>query len=185
MAFVDLDANRLILKAVMAGPPATGKTTRLEQVGRDERGLFTVIGSDVSGRCNVARLHLETESSARPVTMEIYEWHGPERADARNQALFKGLDGLIYLADAREDRFVDTVNVFDFLLKTAGKSRIQRIPALLMLGRTDEGLLQLPMIEKKLEGATWSQSLAPPIEEGEPFLEALRVFGEVMMARVL
>lgn len=185
MAFVDLDANRLILKAVMAGPPATGKTTRLQQVGRDERGLFTVIGSDVSGRCNVARLHLETESSTRPVTLEIYEWHGPERADARNQSLFRGLDGLIYLADAREDRFVDTVNVFDFLLKTAGKSRIQRIPALLMLGRTDEGLLQLPLIEKKLEGATWSQRLSPPIEEEEPFLEALRLFGEVVMARVL
>ncbi len=185
MAFVDLDANRLILKAVLAGPPATGKTTRLEQVGKDERGLFTVIGSSVSGRCNVARLHLETESSTRPVTMEIYEWHGPERADARNQSLFKGLDGFIYLADAREDRFVDTVNVFDFLVKTAGKSRIQRIPALLMLGRTDEGLLQLPFIESKLEGPSWSERLAPPIEETETFLETLRVFGEVMMARVL
>ena len=62
---------------------------------------------------------LETRASDpaaedRAVEVEFYEWHGPEKADVRARGLFVGLDGLIYMVDAREDRYVDTVNFFDF-----------------------------------------------------------------------
>jgi hypothetical protein len=58
---------------------------------------------------------------------------------------------------------------------------------MLILGRRDEGLLQMPMVEKKLEGPTWSQKLDHPLDEdeGEALVEALRLFGELMLARVL
>lgn len=180
LAFVDLARNTLVLKAILAGPPAVGKTSRLAQIGRVE-----TFGSATSGITQMAALPLASEATSRPVEIEVYEWHGPERADVRGKGLFTGLDGLIYVADARESRYVDTGRVFDFLLDEAGKTRIARLPSLLVLGRTDEGLLRLPHIEKRLKGATWSDRLEAKLEENERFLEAVRVFGEVMLARVI
>ena len=180
MAFVDLARNTLVLKVVLAGPPAVGKSERLAQLGPT-----SIFGSVTSGLTQMAVLPLAAESSKRPVEIEIYEWHGPERADLRSKALFTGLDGFIYLADAREDRYVDTGRQFDFLLDEAGKTRLTRIPGLLLLGRMDEGLLRLPALEKRLKGATWSQRLELARDDGPALAEAIRVFGETMLARVL
>ena len=184
MAFVDLARNRLVLKVVVAGPPAVGKTTRLEHV--ETEGRFASFGSSVTGRTNMAVLSIEAEGASRPVEIELYEWHGPERADVRSKALFTGLDGLVYVADAREDRFVDTVNQFEFLVKEAGASRLRRLPGLLVLGQMDEGLLRLPTIEKRLQrGPTWSEKVSADHEDAGAFLEALKLFGELMLARIL
>lgn len=183
MAYVDISKNKLVLKAVIAGPPKVGKTERIYQIR--EGGSGRMFGSKVRGFTQMAAMPLEAQGSVRPVEIEFYEWHGPEKADIREGALFTGLDGLIYIADAREDRWVDTEGAFKYLLEMAGKSRIQRLPAMLLLGRQDEGLLRLPTIEKKLEGPTWSERLDVPHDAGEPFVEAVRLFGEVMLARVL
>ena len=184
MAFVDLAKNTLVLKAVIAGPPAVGKTTRLTQIGKV--GRFVQYGSSAAGKTSVGVLPLASEGSVRPVEIEAYEWHGPEKADLRAKSLFTGLDGVIYVADAREDRFVDTGRQFDFLLDQAGKTRVSRLPGLLVLGRADEGLLRLPAIEKRLKrGPTWSERIELDIDDGARFVEAVRVLGEVMLARVL
>lgn len=183
MAFVDLAKNRLVLKAVIAGPPAVGKTERLQQIGRE--GRLHEFGSRVVGQMTMAELPLAAEGSVRPVSLEIYEWHGPEKIDVRSKALFTGLDGLIYLADAREDRWVDTTKQFAFLVDQAGKSRVQRLPGLLVLGHVDEGLLRLSSFDEPLQGPTWSERVEAPVDEAAPFLEAVRLFGEVMLARTL
>lgn len=183
VAFVDLARNILVLKVVLAGPPAVGKTERLDQIGRAGRRYG--FGSSVMGPTEMAVLPIASESDGRPVEVEFYEWHGPERADVRAKGLFLGLDGLIYLADAREDRHVDTVRQFQFLVEQAGKAKLARLPALLVLGRMDEGLLRLPHFQQKLAGPTWSQKLDLPRTAEEPFLEALRLYAEVMLARAL
>lgn len=181
MAFVDLNRNVLVLKVVVAGPPAVGKTTRLEQIGR-----FQTYGSRTSGKTNMATMALASEGTTRPVEIELYEWHGPERADVRAKALFTGLDGVVYIADAREDRFVDTANHFDFLIKEAGSSRLTRLPGLLILGQMDEGLLRLPGLSKRLQrGPTWTERLELAIEDDQPWLEAVRLFGEAMLTRMV
>lgn len=183
MAFVDLAKNRLVLKVLLAGPPAVGKTLRLDQVGA--AGRRQDFGSGRMGPTQMAVLPLPIERQGRPVELEIYEWHGPERADVRAKGIFVGVDGVVYLADAREDRYVDSVRQFQFLVEQMGKSKMQRLPALLLLGRLDEGLLRLPSFEGKLMGPTWSDKLEVPHQDAEPFLEALRVYGEVMLARAL
>ena len=61
MAFVDLKKNVLVLKAVLAGPPAVGKTTRLEQLGQ-----FATFGSMTSGRTNMATLPLASRCTSTP-----------------------------------------------------------------------------------------------------------------------
>jgi GTPase SAR1 family protein len=183
MAFVDLQRNKLVLKVVMTGPPAVGKSERIEQigkVGRQER-----YGSTVLGPTQIGVLPLTSEREGREVEIEVYEWHGPEKADIRFKGMFVGIDGLIFVADARQDRRKDTVAQFEYLVETAGKSKIQRLPAILMLGQMDEGLLRLSAFDEKLQGPTWSERLELPLEESEPFIEALRVYGEVMLARVL
>jgi hypothetical protein len=183
MVFVDLRRNKLILKVVLAGPPAVGKSERLAQlgaIGRRQR-----FGSSLTGETELAALPIDAEKEGRGVEIEVYEWHGPERADLRAKALFVGLDGIIYLADAREDRRVDTIRQFEFLVEKAGKSKVQRLSALLLLGHLDEGLLRLSSFEGKLQGPTWSERLELPIEDAEPFVEAVRLFGETMLARVV
>ncbi len=183
MAFVDLQKNKLVLKVVLAGPPAVGKTERLEQIG--EVGQNHRFGSSLMGPTQMATLPLTAERDGRPVHIEVYEWHGPEKADVRAKGLFVGLDGIVYIADAREDRYVDSVRQFEFLVKQAGKSKVRRLPGLLVLGMKDEGVLRLSSLEKKLVGPTWSDRIETEVDDAEPFIEAMRVFGEVMMARAL
>jgi hypothetical protein len=183
MAFVDLARGKLILKVVLAGPPAVGKTDRLDQIG--EKGRREKFGSRVTGETQMAVLPLTAERDGREVEIEVYEWHGPEKADVRAKSLWVGLDGIVYIADAREDRCVDTARQFEFLVENAGKSKVQRLSGLLLLGRIDEGLLRLPYFEGKLTGPMWSEKLELPIEEKDRFVEAMRVYGEVMLARVL
>ncbi|HJL41710.1 MAG TPA: hypothetical protein RMG48_10440 [Myxococcales bacterium LLY-WYZ-16_1] len=183
MAFVDLARNRLVLKAVLAGPPAVGKSTRLDQVG--QVGRRAAFGSTPLGPQEVAVLPTARESGGRPVELELYEWHGPERADLRAKGLMVGLDGLIYVADAREDRWVDTRRTLEFFASQAGGSRIRRLPSMLVLGRQDEGLLTLDSVVSKLSQVTWSQRHAGPLEDAEGFLEALRLYAEVVAGRIL
>lgn len=183
MAFVDLKRDKLILKVLLTGPPAVGKTERLIHVG--EVGRTQKYGSTAIGPTQMAILPLTSEREGREVEMEIYEWHGPERADVRMKGMFVGLDGLIYMVDARQDRMVDSLGQFKFLLETAGKTKIQRLPAVMLLGQMDEGLLRLSSFEGKLQGPTWSDRLELGLEEKDPFIEALRVYGEVMLARAL
>ncbi len=184
VAFVDLSKNELVLKAVLAGPPAVGKTERLRHVGA--LGRMDTFGSRTSGFTTMASLRLEAEHALRPVVLELYEWHGPEKADVRGKALFTGLDGVVYLADARADRHVDTVRFLEFLAKQAGRSRLARLPGLLALGFQDEGLLRLPGLEPQLSsGPTWSARLDAPVEDASAWIEALRTFGELVLARVV
>jgi hypothetical protein len=183
MAFVDLAKNLLVLKVVIAGPPAVGKTTRLDQLGKEGRRLD--FGSKMMAPTAMAVLPLASEATGRPVEIEVYEWHGPEKVDVRGKALWTGLDGLVYVCDAREGRYTDTAATFKFLLEEAGKSRIVRVPSLLVLGRIDEGLLRLKRYEADLQGPTWTDRIETTMEPAEPFVEGVRVLGEAMLARVL
>ncbi len=187
MAFVDLRRDVLVLKVILAGPPAVGKTERLAQLGLEGRSAtfsMTALGPQ---RMAV----LETRAGGpdpddqRSVEVEFYEWHGPEKADVRAKGLFVGLDGLVYMVDAREDRYVDTVNFFDFLLKTAGKSKIQRLPGLMVLGQLDVGLLRCERFVAKLRGPAWSAPVELPIDDADGFVDAIRVYTEAMLARIL
>ena len=183
MAFVDLKRNVLVLKVVLTGPPAVGKTERLEQLG--QVGRSARFGSTAMGPTRMASLPLTSEREGRAVEVEVYEWHGPEKADVRAKGIYVGLDGLIYMADAREDRYVDTVRQLGFFIDQAGKSKVARLPGLLVLGQRDEGLLRLSTLAPKLSGLTWSDRFEGEIEDAEGFVEAVRVFGEVMLARTL
>lgn len=183
MAIVDLRRDVLVLKVVLTGPPCVGKTERLEQIGLE--GKSACFGNTVLGPTRMASLPLTSEKDGRAVEIEVYEWHGPEKADVRAKGLFVGLDGLIYMADAREDRFVDTTRQLSFLIDEVGKSKVQRLPGLLVLGQMDEGLLRLSSVEGQLKGLTWAERFEGSIDEPEPFVEAVRVYGEVMLARTL
>lgn len=184
MAFVDLAKNVLVLKVVVAGPPAVGKTARLEQVAA-AGGRLEDFGSKLMARTQMAVLPLASQGTKRPVEIELYEWHGPEKVDVRSKALFVGLDGIVFIADARPDRYVETVNTFKFLVEEAGKSRVARLPGLLVLGRKDEGLLRMDKYAGDMIGPTWCDRLEAPLEPGAPFIEAVRLLGEAMLARML
>ncbi len=182
MAIVDLQRDVLVLKVVLTGPPAVGKTERLEQIGH--QGRSACFGSK-AGPTRMACLGLTSESEGRAVEVEVYEWHGLEKADVRAKGLLLGLDGLIYIADARDDRFVDTIRQLEHFIDNAGKSRVQRLPGLLVLGHADEGLLRLRMLAPKLKGVTWADQVECSIDDADIFVEAVRVYGEVMLARML
>lgn len=186
MAFVDIARGRLVLKALVAGPPAVGKSERLWQLGHasGERRVRQ-FGRTPLGPQRMASFDLDVERAGRPVEMEAYEWHGPERADARGRGLFAGLDGLVYIADARPERQVDTVRQLQFLVRQLGRSRVARVPSLLLLGRVDEGLARLSTLEPELGGIAWGQRLEAPLDDVEAFLEAMRLLGESMMARMV
>lgn len=183
MAHVDLQRNRLILKVVLTGPPAVGKTERLEQVGA--AGRIQSFGSSVRGTTLMASIDIETEEGHRPVELEIYEWHGIEKADVRAKGLFVGLDGLIYLADARADRWVDTQRQLEYVIDTAGKSKVRRLPTLLLVGQQDEGELAPASVKERLTQVVWSDHFDGPIDDAEGFMQKLRLFAEVVLARSL
>jgi len=181
VAFVDLAGDRLVLKVVLAGPPAVGKTQRLLQIA--ELGRSETFGRTALGPQRMATIPIDREGPGRPVQTEVYEWHGQERADVRGKGIFVGLDGLVYVADAREDRKVDTEKQLEFLVDTVGISRMRRLPGLLMLGQHDAGLLRLSAYEGALPGVQWSHRYEGPVTDAPGFLEAFRLYVEVMLAR--
>jgi hypothetical protein len=182
MAFVDLSRDTLVLKVLLAGPPASGKSERLTELGARGEGVRT-FGSRLLAETTYTVVQLDSVSTRRAVELEIYEWHGPEKVDIRARSLFTGLDGLIYLADARADRLVDTQGTLAFLRETSGRTRLARIPALLVRARGDEGLLGLDALERKLDGVSWSLRFDGPL--GDPgFPDAVLLLGEAMLARV-
>lgn len=183
MAFVDLGRDVLVLKVLLAGPPAVGKTRRLGQVAA--QGRSATFGRTPLGPQRYAVLPLDQPHDGRAVEIELYEWHGPERADVRGKGLFVGLDGLVYLADAREDRKIDSIRQLEFLVETVGKSRVRRLPALLMLGQHDEGLLRLGSFDDVLPGPQWSVRYEGGIDDDAGFVEALRLYAEVMLTRTV
>ncbi|MEO1229474.1 MAG: hypothetical protein AAFZ18_11255 [Myxococcota bacterium] len=185
MAFVDLNRNRLVLKSLIAGPPAVGKSERLWQLGHAS-GTRRVqeFGQTPLGPQRMASFDLDVQREGRPVEIEVYEWHGPERADIRGKGLFSGLDGFIYLADARADRTVDSVQQLRFLVQQAGRSKLKRIPSLLALGRMDDGLARLSTLEPQLEPFAWGQRLETPLDDTEAFVEASHLLGETMLMRL-
>lgn len=186
MAFVDLARDRLVLKMLVAGPPAVGKSERLLQLGCSTGARRVVeFGRTPLGPQRMASFDLDASREGRPVEIEAYEWHGPERADVRGRGLFAGLDGLVYIADARAERQVDTVGQLRFLVRELGRSRIARLPSLLLLGRMDEGLARLSTFESDLTDLVWGQRLEAPIEDAERFIEAVRLLGESMLARLV
>ena len=186
MTYVDLKAQRLVLKVLLAGPPSVGKSERLWQLGHaaGERRVLE-FGRTPLGPQRMARLDLDVEGTGRPVSLEAYEWHGPERADVRGRGLFSGLDGLVYLADARTERQVDTTRQCEFLVSELGRSRARRLPALLVLGRKDEGGLRLEQLERRLPELAWTGRVEALIEETEDFLEGVRALGQAMLLRPL
>ena len=185
MAFVDLKRNVLVLKVVLAGPPAVGKTERLAQLGAE--GRSATFGTTPLGpqRMAVLTTRADAADGERAIEVEVYEWHGPEKGDVRAKGLFVGLDGIIYIVDAREDRFVDSVNHFEFLVKSAGKSKIQRLPGLMVLGQLDQGLLRTSRFVDKLKGPSWSAPVELPLNDADGFVEAVRLYTEAMLARML
>jgi len=183
LAFVDLQRRHLVLKILLAGPPAVGKSTRLDQIGA--LGRREAFGRTPLGPQEMASMPLGAEREGRQVLLEVYEWHGPERADVRSRGIFVGLDGLIYIADAREDRKVDSERQLSFLVDTVGKSRMRRMPALLMLGQHDAGLLRLPAYGDALAGVQWSHRHDGPIDDADGFIEAVRLYGEVLLTRTV
>lgn len=186
MAFIDLARDRLLLKALVAGPPAVGKSERLWQLGHaGGQRRVQEFGSTPIGPQRMASFALEVARQGRPVEVEAYEWHGPEKADVRGKGLFSGLDGLVYIADARAERQVDTVRQLEFLVRQLGRSRVNRVPSLLMLGRMDEGLARLSTLEPELVGISWGQRLEAPLEDTGEFLEAFQLLGESMLARMV
>jgi|GEM_PF-2262630 len=182
MAFVDLARNQLVLKVVVAGPPAVGKTARLLQLASSQE--LVEYGAENTGLTQMAALRLERPDGQRTVVIEAYEWHGHETADVRGKALFTGLDGVIYIADAREDRYVDTKNTYEYLSKTMGRTRINRLPGLLLMGRIDEGLLRLGSFKSVFSrGPTWSQKLEVSADDSTLFRESVLLFAEAMLVR--
>ena len=132
----------------------------------------------------MAALRIDRPDGQRTVVVETYEWHGHETADVRGKALFTGLDGVIYIADAREDRYVDTKNTYEYLSKTMGRTRINRLPGLLLMGQTDEGLLRLSSFASVFSrGPTWSQKLQIAADDSDSFRESVLLFAEAMLAR--
>jgi GTPase SAR1 family protein len=184
MAFVDLAKDQLILKVVLAGPPAVGKSTRLEQLSKPE--AIQSFGSHPAGKTQMATVFVEAPGTTRQVLVEIYEWHGHEKADVRRKTLFTGLDGLFFIVDAREDRYQDTKNTYEFLMKEAGRSRITRLPGLRLLGQKDQGLLRLRSFKSVFKiGPKWVQSLEENHDCADELTKAIPLFADAMLRRMV
>lgn len=184
MAFVDLDTQRLVLRAVLAGPPGVGKSERLWQLGHDDgEKRLAEFGRTPLGPQRMAWIDLQTREGGRPVVLELYEWRGPERADARGKALARGLDALVYLCDARADRQRDNLRHLELLIDFFGRSRLIRTPNLLALAHMEEGMARLDSIETTLPELPWSDRIEVPLEDGPRFVEAVRLLGHAMLMR--
>lgn len=153
MAFVDPKLG-LVLKVLVAGPPASGKTSFIDSMGLHlaECKQFELAQFPLGPQTGI----VGRWKTGRPCCLEVYEFHGHEHLDRRGQRLLVGLDGLIYLADSRPERWVDTYNQLNEIIRRLGRRTLQTRATLLVRGRPDVGLMTLPAIERELPYLAWT-----------------------------
>ncbi|WP_448587927.1 GTP-binding protein [Thermocrinis sp.] len=183
---VDLEKRLVRLKIVYYGPSMSGKTTNLESLSRlyglkltkiDTEGERTLVFDFATKKVPVGNM---TASFA------IYTVPGQEIYKDIRLTVLKGVDGIIFVADAQKERLEENVRFFDLLkedLPKVGK-KYKDVPMVIQYNKMDlENTLPFEVLEHEINRDRLSSVCASAIK-GEGIAETFSLLEGLLLARL-
>ena len=188
MAKLSRDKSELEARIVYWGPEAAGKTTSLQAIAAklraDHRGRLRAVptGLDPSVHYDVLPIELGTVAGIRTRFEVVGVPGAPEQAPTRLRLLDQ-VDGLVFVADARPERFEDNLASLEELrtaLAAYGRS-LADVPLVIQYNQRDlADPYRLEELHRKLDtrGAAVFESVA---SQGTAVLQALTTVSKAVI----
>ena len=174
MSFLNYSTREINFKIVYYGPGLSGKTTNIKYI-------YSKIKSDNKGK--MVSLATETERTlffdffpldlgtinGYKVRFHLYTVPGQIYYSSSRKLILKGVDGLVFVADAQRERFEANLESLDDMLDNLQEYRIDfnSLPYVLQLNKRD-----LPNVTPA------NELIAALRKREEPVMEAVSISGE-------
>ncbi|MCD6389534.1 MAG: GTPase domain-containing protein [Desulfobulbaceae bacterium] len=196
MAFINMKTREVQVKIVYYGPGRGGKTTNLEFINEKfrERIKSKMISIKTHGDRTLFFDFLPFDIGkikGYDIKIQMYTVPGQVKYNATRKLVLKGVDGLVFVADAMEERRKHNLLSLKQLQEnlTTYRKNIFKIPLVLQYNKFDlkeqnVPLLSLATIEQDLNGKLKVPSFAASALTGENVVPTLKKIISVTMAAI-
>ena len=196
MAFINMKTREVQVKIVYYGPGRGGKTTNLEFINEKfrERIKSKMISIKTHGDRTLFFDFLPFDIGkikGYDIKIQMYTVPGQVKYNATRKLVLKGVDGLVFVADAMEERRKHNLLSLKQLQEnlTTYRKNIFKIPLVLQYNKFDlkeqnVPLLSLATIEQDLNGKLKVPSFAASALTGENVIPTLKKIISVTMAAI-
>ena len=196
MAFINMKTREVQVKIVYYGPGRGGKTTNLEFINEKfrERIKSKMVSIKTHGDRTLFFDFLPFDIGkikGYDIKIQMYTVPGQVKYNATRKLVLKGVDGLVFVADAMEERRKHNLLSLKQLQEnlTTYKKNIFKIPLVLQYNKFDlkeqnVPLLSLATIEQDLNGKLKVPSFAASALTGENVVPTLKKIISVTMAAI-
>jgi signal recognition particle receptor subunit beta len=158
MSFINSNAKEIHCKIVYYGPSLGGKTTNLQwvyqQTTQDQKSKLVELSTDVERTLFFDFLPLNIgEIRGYRTRFHLYTVPGQVIYDASRKLILKGLDGVIFVADAQKDRMDENLQAKSNLEKNLDQQGydIRQIPMVIQYNKMDlKNTVKLPELRSAL-----------------------------------
>lgn len=182
MALIDLSTCEIYGKIVYYGPAFGGKTTNLQAIhdALPERAKSELHSIATADERTLFFDYLPLDLGALlgfTIRYQLYTVPGQPRYEPTRQAVLTGADGVVFVADAQEERLADNLASLEELrqnLSRQGK-QLETIPLVMQYNKRDQPTaLPTPELERQLNSTNATMVEAVAIT-GDGVLETLQM----------
>lgn len=164
MAFVNLKSKEIQIKIVYYGPGRGGKTTNLEYI-------YKKFASRINSEMVTVKTHGDRTLffdflpfdigliNGYNVKIQLYTVPGQVKYNATRRLVLRGVDGIVFVADAMAIRREKNIQSFQNLQENLAnyKKRVEKMPCVIQYNKMDlqeQGipLIPLPVLNQELNG---------------------------------
>jgi hypothetical protein len=164
MAFVNLKSKEIQIKIVYYGPGRGGKTTNLEYI-------YKKFASRINSEMVTVKTHGDRTLffdflpfdigliNGYNIKIQLYTVPGQVKYNATRRLVLRGVDGIVFVADAMAIRREKNIQSFQNLRENLAnyKKRVEKMPCVIQYNKMDlqeQGipLIPLPVLNQELNG---------------------------------
>jgi hypothetical protein len=164
MAFVNLKSKEIQIKIVYYGPGRGGKTTNLEYI-------YKKFASRINSEMVTVKTHGDRTLffdflpfdigliNGYNIKIQLYTVPGQVKYNATRRLVLRGVDGIVFVADAMAIRREKNIQSFQNLQENLAnyKKRVEKMPCVIQYNKMDlqeQGipLIPLPVLNQELNG---------------------------------
>ncbi len=190
MAFINYSAREINCKLVYYGPGLCGKTTNLkviyEKTAETAKGKMISLATETERTLFFDFLPLALgEIRGFKTRFHLYTVPGQVFYDASRKLILKGVDGVVFVADSKEERFEANLESLDNLkanLRDQGYD-IERIPRVLQYNKRDlPNAVPVDELQRELNPDGKIPEFEASAASGKGVFETLKALAKLVLA---